>query len=113
MTSPVNTGLLTRVYHPAKRQRGGQPGNQNARINLVPAKAGNGFYASLSPAEICQFWNIVNTEGLEPEIAALRVKLRSSLERDPVTFACSAKPPSCLPGGTLRNTNSTKRIALL
>ena len=76
MTTPVNTALLPWVCHRAKRQRGGQQGNQNARKH--------GFYAGrLSPAEICQFWNTINTEGIEPEIAALRVKLRSSLERDP------------------------------
>ena len=76
MAFPLNTGLPPQLYHKAKRQRGGQKGNQNARTH--------GFYAGrLSPAEICQFWNTINTEGIEPEIAALRVKLRSSLERDP------------------------------
>jgi len=76
MAFPLNTGLLPRVYHKAKRQRGGQKGNQNARKH--------GFYAGrLSPTEICEFWNTINTEGLEREIAALRIKLRSSLERDP------------------------------
>ncbi len=76
MTSPVNTELLPKVYHRTKRKRGGQAGNRNARKH--------GFYAgSLSPAEICEFWNIINTEGLEPELAALRVKLCSVLGRDP------------------------------
>jgi hypothetical protein len=59
-----------------KRKRGGQQGNQNARKH--------GFYSStLSPTEICEFWNIVNLEGIEPEIAVLRIKLRSLLQHDP------------------------------
>ena len=56
-----------------KRKRGGQKGNQNARTH--------GFYsAGLSPAEISEFWDIITREGLAPEIALIRVKLRSSLE---------------------------------
>jgi hypothetical protein len=59
-----------------RRKRGGQPGNQNARKH--------GFYSStLSLTEICEFWNIVNLEGTEPEIAVLRIKLRSLLQHDP------------------------------
>lgn len=59
-----------------KRKRGAQKGNQNARKH--------GFYSStLSHTEICEFWNIVNLEGIEPEIAALRIKLRSLLQHDP------------------------------
>ncbi len=59
-----------------QRKRGGQRGNQNARQH--------GFYSSLlNPAEICEFWNIVNLEGVEPEIAVLRLKLRSVLQRSP------------------------------
>jgi hypothetical protein len=59
-----------------KKKHGGQQGNQNARKH--------GFYsATLSPTEICEFWNIVNLEGIEPEIAVLRIKLRSLLQHDP------------------------------
>ena len=61
--------------HKTKRKRGGQKGNQNARKH--------GFYSALSPAEICEFWHILNTQRLEPEIAALRLKLRSLLQHDP------------------------------
>ncbi len=76
MTSPLNAPLLPPASHAPKRQRGAQPGNHNARTH--------GFYAArLTPVELCQFWDIVNTEGLDPEIAAIRVKLRSSLEHDP------------------------------
>ena len=59
-----------------KRKRGGQKGNRNARKH--------GFYsATLSPAETSQLWNITNLEGVDPEIAFIRVKLQSSLQYDP------------------------------
>jgi len=59
-----------------KRRRGGQKGNRNARKH--------GFYSgTLSPAETCQLWNITNLEGVDPEIAFIRVKLQSSLQHDP------------------------------
>jgi len=59
-----------------KRRRGGQKGNRNARKH--------GFYSgTLSPAEISQLWNITNLEGVDPEIALIRVKLQSSLQYDP------------------------------
>jgi uncharacterized protein YjcR len=59
-----------------KRKRGGQKGNRNARKH--------GFYsAALSPAETQEVWNITNLEGVDPEIAFIRVKLQSSLQYDP------------------------------
>ncbi|OGN95608.1 MAG: hypothetical protein A2Z77_05895 [Chloroflexi bacterium RBG_13_51_36] len=59
-----------------KRGRGGQIGNRNARKH--------GFYSgTLSPAETSQLWNITNLEGVDPEIALIRVKLQSSLQYDP------------------------------
>jgi hypothetical protein len=59
-----------------RRKRGGQKGNRNARKH--------GFYsATLSPAETSQLWNITNLEGVDPEIAFIRVKLQSSLQYDP------------------------------
>jgi hypothetical protein len=59
-----------------KRKRGGQKANRNARKH--------GFYSgTLSPAETCQVWNITNLEGVDPEIAFIRVKLQSSLQSDP------------------------------
>ena len=46
----------------ARRKRGGQKGNGNARKH--------GFYSgTLSPAETSQLWNITNLEGVDPEIA--------------------------------------------
>jgi hypothetical protein len=59
-----------------KRKRGGQKGNRNARKH--------GFYSdTLSPAETQELRNIANLEGVDPEIALIRVKLQSSLEHDP------------------------------
>ena len=59
-----------------KRRRGGQKGNRNARKH--------GFYSgTLSPAETSQMWSITNLEGVDPEIALIRVKLQSSLRHDP------------------------------
>ena len=59
-----------------KRHRGGQKGNQNARVH--------GFYsAALEPGELCEFWNLVNQQAVAREIAALTVKLRSLIQTDP------------------------------
>ena len=59
-----------------KRKRGGQEGNRNA------CKHGS-YSAALSPAETRELWTITNQEGVDPELALIRVKLQSSLERDP------------------------------
>ena len=67
---------LTANQTQIKRKRGGQKGNRNARKH--------GFYSgTLSPAETSQLWNITNLEGVDPEIALIRVKLQSSLQHDP------------------------------
>jgi hypothetical protein len=59
-----------------KRKRGAQTGNRNARKH--------GFYsATLSPAETQELWNITTLEGVDSEIALIRVKLQSSLRYDP------------------------------
>ena len=59
-----------------KRKRGGQKGNRKARKH--------GFYSgALSPAETSQLWDITNLEGVDPEMALIRVKLQSSLQHDP------------------------------
>jgi hypothetical protein len=59
-----------------RRKRGGQKGNRNA--------CKHGFYSgTLSPAETSQLWNITNLEGVDPEVALIRVKLQSSLQDDP------------------------------
>ncbi len=70
----VKTG--PRICPETKRARGGQKGNQNARKH--------GFYSkTLGIAETCEFWNITNLEGLDAEVAVLRIKLKSLLQRDP------------------------------
>jgi len=67
---------LTANQTQIKRKRGGQKGNRNA--------CKHGFYsATLSPAETSQLWNITNLEGVDPEIAFIRVKLQTSLQYDP------------------------------
>ena len=59
-----------------RRKRGGQEGNRNARKH--------GFYSgTLGPAQTRQLWNITSLEGVDPEIALIRVKLQSSLQHDP------------------------------
>jgi hypothetical protein len=67
---------LTANQTQIKRKRGGQKDNRNA--------CKHGFYsATLSPAETSQLWNITSLEGVDPEIAFIRVKLQSSLQYDP------------------------------
>jgi uncharacterized protein YjcR len=59
-----------------KRNRGGQTGNQNARKH--------GFYSTtLSPAETSRVLTITRVERVDPPVALIRVKLQSSLERNP------------------------------
>jgi hypothetical protein len=59
-----------------KRKRGGQKGNRNARKH--------GFYSdTLTPGETRQLWDLTNLEGVDPEVALIRVKLQSSLQHDP------------------------------
>ena len=67
---------LTANQTQIKRRRGAQKGNRNARKH--------GFYSgTLSPTETSQLRNITNLEGVDPEIALIRVKLQSSLQHDP------------------------------
>jgi len=74
-TGEVSQNLIANETQ-VKSKRGGQKGNRNARKH--------GFYSgTLSPAETSQLWNITNLEGVDPEIAFIRVKLQSSLQYDP------------------------------
>ena len=60
----------------AKRKRGAPKGNQNARKH--------GFYSKvLDEAEQLDFEFATGVEGLDDEIALLRVKIKSLLEKDP------------------------------
>jgi hypothetical protein len=59
-----------------KRKRGGQKGNQNARKH--------GFYSRvLDEAEKLDFEIASDVEGIDDEIALLRVKIKSVLEKEP------------------------------
>ena len=59
-----------------KRKRGAPEGNQNARKH--------GFYSRvLDEAERLDFELATGVEGIDDEIALLRVKIKSLLERDP------------------------------
>ena len=60
----------------AKRKRGAPKGNQNARKH--------GFYSRvLDEAEQLDFELASGVEGIDDEIALLRVKIKSILEKDP------------------------------
>ena len=60
----------------AKRKRGAPRGNQNARKH--------GFYSRvLDEAEQLDFELATGVEGIDDEIALLRVKIKSILENDP------------------------------
>ena len=73
----MQNGPLAQTHRRLKRKPGGQKGNQNARKH--------GFYSrALSPDEIGEFWNIVNLERVDPEVALVRLKLKSLLQHDPV-----------------------------
>ncbi|MBA7652722.1 hypothetical protein ES703_60561 [subsurface metagenome] len=59
-----------------KRRRGAPKGNQNARKH--------GFYSRvLDEAEQLDFELAAGVEGIDDEIALLRVKIKSILEKDP------------------------------
>jgi hypothetical protein len=58
------------------RKRGGQPGNQNARTH--------GFYSKqLSEIEKVEYLLAIEIEGLDYEIALMRVKIQSLIGHDP------------------------------
>ncbi len=60
----------------ADRKRGAPRGNQNARKH--------GFYSRiLDEAERLDFEQATSVEGIDEEIALLRVKIKSLVERDP------------------------------
>ncbi len=75
----------------AKRRRGGQPGNQNARKH--------GFYSKvLDEAERLDFELASGVEGIDDEIALLRVKIKSLLENDPENIKLIMQATSTLAG---------------
>ena len=59
-----------------KRKRGGQPGNRNAVTH--------GFYSScLTPREIRELLQILDREGIDREVAVMRIKLKAALRIAP------------------------------
>jgi len=63
-----------------KRQKGGQPGNQNARTH--------GYYSRvLDEAQQLDFELASGVNGIDDEIALLRVKIKAILEKDPENFS--------------------------
>lgn len=74
-----------------KGKRGGQPGNQNARKH--------GFYSRvLDEAERLDFELATGVEGIDDEIALLRVKIKSLLEHDPENIKLIMQATNTLAG---------------
>ena len=75
----------------AKRKRGAPKGNQNARKH--------GFYSKvLDEAEQLDFELATDVEGIDDEIALLRVKIKSILEKDPENINLIMQATSALAG---------------
>jgi len=73
----------------AKRKRGAPKGNQNARKH--------GFYSKvLDEAEQLDFELATGVEGIDDEIALLRVKIKSILEKDPENISLIMQATSAL-----------------
>jgi hypothetical protein len=80
-------------HMPAKkdRQRGAPRGNQNARKH--------GFYSKvLDEAEQLDFELATSVEGIDDEIALLRIKIKSILEKDPENIKLIIKATNTLAG---------------
>jgi len=85
----------------ATRKRGGQRGNQNARKH--------GFYSKvLDEAERLDFELATGVEGIDDEIALLRVKIKSILERDPENIKLIMQATNTLAGLVKTSYNMTK-----
>jgi hypothetical protein len=85
----------------AKRKRGGQKGNQNARKH--------GFYSKvLDEAGRLDFELASGVEGIDDEIALLRVKIKSILEKDPENIRLIMQATNTLAGLVKTSYNMTK-----
>ena len=72
-----------------RRTRGAPPGNQYARKH--------GFYsAALDSAELQDFYEAINVDGLDAEIALLRTKIKSVLRHDPENITLIIQAVSAL-----------------
>jgi hypothetical protein len=75
----------------AKRKRGAPKGNQNARKH--------GFYSKvLDEAEQLDFELATGVNGIDDEIALLRVKIKSVLEKDPENIKLIMQATNTLAG---------------
>ena len=84
-----------------KRKRGGQPDNQNARKH--------GFYSNvLDEAERLDFELATGVEGIDDEIALLRVKIKSILENEPENIKLIMQATNTLAGLVKISYNMTK-----
>jgi len=85
----------------AKGKRGGQRGNQNARKH--------GFYSKvLDEAEQLDFELATGVDGIDDEIALLRVKVKSILEKDPDNIKLIMQATNTLAGLVKTRYNITK-----
>ncbi len=74
-----------------KKKKGPPKGNQNARTH--------GFYSKvLDEAEKLDFEIAAGVEGIDDEIALLRVKIKSVLEKDPENIKLIIKATNTLAG---------------
>ncbi len=72
-----------------KRKPGGQPGNANALKR-------NFYFSLLDETERTDFKQALMVEGLDMEIALLRVKLKSVIRNDPDNIKLIAQPAESL-----------------
>ena len=85
----------------AKRKRGAPKGNQNARKH--------GFYSRvLDEAEQLDLELASGVEGIDDEIALLRVKIKSILEKDPENIKLIMQATNTLAGLVKTSYNITK-----
>jgi uncharacterized protein YjcR len=85
----------------AKRKRGAPKGNQNARKH--------GFYSRvLDEAELLDLEMATGIEGIDDEIALLRVKIKSILEKDPENIKLIMQATNTLAGLVKTSYNMTK-----
>ncbi len=85
----------------AERKRGAPKGNQNARKH--------GFYSRvLDKAEQLDFELATGVEGIDDEIALLRVKIKSILENDPENIKLIMQATNTLAGLVKTRYNITK-----
>jgi hypothetical protein len=83
------------------KRKGGQEGNQNARKH--------GFYSKvLDEAGRLDFELAAGVEGIDDEIALLRVKIKSILEKDPENIMLIMQATNALAGLVKTSYNMTK-----